>query len=423
MDKNLRDDTLKLVRYKLLFVKREHEKAFPEQEDLVYDNLDEAAFTAWKVAEFIQNHPNLVAEEDKKYLRVYYEVLQRFPREKFKYEEDQIRVLRQISDKLSTRSAAGTVRPPTVANPPITATPPQEAPQNTKPADAGQATPGGGGIPIPDPFAEIRDKLQLSKDVFDIWRANFASCADRLAPDVARILNEFRTFKHKAGGDSILKPPEITAEEVAAALKTPRSKFDRVTLDRFTGPALGDLRVYTAPDAPPEERAAPPVFSVWGPAREGPKGEWRQRITGSRSYIDPDDLPTVARLLAEEKIDLTFNAYTEDLGFVSWAVFYQNHKNQLRSIGYEMNGKLLWINQLLTPELRPLLGDVELASVGKKFIPENQFVVSVDYLEPSGATTYFDVQAMHMNFDLKKCTVAFAGPILQMKNRLEAKSV
>jgi len=388
MDKNLRDDTLKLVRYKLLFVKREQEKAFPEQEDLVYDNLDEAAFTAWKVAEFIQNHPNLVNEEDKKYLRVYYEVLQRFPREKFKYEEDQIRVLRQIRDHLSTRSA-----------------------------------PSSSGIPIADPYAEIRDKLQLSKDMFDIWRAGFARCADRMAPDIARILNEFRTFKHKAGGDSILKPPEITPEEVAAALKTPRSTFDRVTLDRFTGPALGDLRIYTAPDAPPEERAAPPVFSVWGPAREGPKGEWRQRITGSRSYVDPDDLPTVAQLLAEEKIDLTFNAYSEDLGFVSWAIFYQNHKNQLRSIGYEMNGKLLWINQLLTPELRPLLGDVELASVGKKFIPENQFVVSVDYLEPSGGNTYFDVQAMHMNFDFKKCSVAFAGPVLQMKNRLEAKSV
>lgn len=382
MDKNLRDDTLKLVRYKVLFVKREHEKAFGEQEDLVYDNLDEASFTAWKVAEFIQNNPNVVSEEDKKYLRVHYEVLERFPREKFKYEEDQIRVLQQIRDNLSNRSAQG-------------------------------------GIPTADPFAEIRDKLQLSKDVFDKWRADFARCADKLAPEMAKILNDYRSFKHKAGGDSLLKPPEITPDEIATALKTPRNVFDRVTLDRFTGPALGDLRVYTAPDAPPEERAAPPVFSVWGPAREGPKGEWRQRITGSRSYIDPDDVPTIAKLLSEEKIDLTFNAYSDDLGIVSWAVFYQNHKNQLRSIGYEMNGKLLWINQLLTPELRPLQGDVELASVGRKFIPENQFVVSVDYLEQADGNTYFDVQAMHMNFDFKKCSAAFAGPILAMKNRLE----
>src|SRR5688500_18495513 len=35
MDRDLRDDMLKLIRYKVLFVKREDEHAFPEQEDLV----------------------------------------------------------------------------------------------------------------------------------------------------------------------------------------------------------------------------------------------------------------------------------------------------------------------------------------------------------------------------------------------------
>lgn len=33
MERDLHDDTLKLVRYKVLFVKREYEHAFPEQED------------------------------------------------------------------------------------------------------------------------------------------------------------------------------------------------------------------------------------------------------------------------------------------------------------------------------------------------------------------------------------------------------
>src|SRR6476660_137276 len=112
MDKNLHDDMLKLVRYKILFVKRSYEHAFPEQEDLVYDNMDGNSFTAWKVAEFIQelakvtsakspderarigvpvpetwkNYPEQkyifngyltgFPHEDKKYLRVYYEVLE-----------------------------------------------------------------------------------------------------------------------------------------------------------------------------------------------------------------------------------------------------------------------------------------------------------------------------------------------------------
>jgi hypothetical protein len=135
-EKDLHDDMLKLVRYKILFVRREFEVAFPEQEDLVSDNMDGSAFTAWKIAEFIQNlvikdsgpapagHTRVpqkwidkkyaeeywrdgyltgIPHEDKKYLRVYYEVLERYPREKFKYEEQQIRVLEEIRDKIPTK--------------------------------------------------------------------------------------------------------------------------------------------------------------------------------------------------------------------------------------------------------------------------------------------------------------------------------
>ncbi|HJP91120.1 MAG TPA: formylglycine-generating enzyme family protein [Pyrinomonadaceae bacterium] len=132
MDRDLRDDMLKLVRYKVLFVKREYEQAFREEEDLVSENMDAAAFAAWKVAEFIQKLKSedtrvsekwlkyhggkyvkevnvggvktLVLKEfpddDKKYLRVYYEVLDRYPRERFKYEERQIEVLEEIREQL-----------------------------------------------------------------------------------------------------------------------------------------------------------------------------------------------------------------------------------------------------------------------------------------------------------------------------------
>lgn len=126
-ERDLHDDMLKLVRYKILFVKRDLEYAFPEHEELVADNIDGAGYTAWKVAEFVQNlgktpipdkwldkkyprdiskdskHPSTIDkldEEDKKYLRVYYEVLDRYPRERFKYEERQIEVLEQIRDKM-----------------------------------------------------------------------------------------------------------------------------------------------------------------------------------------------------------------------------------------------------------------------------------------------------------------------------------
>jgi hypothetical protein len=127
-DKDLSDDQLKLVRYKILFVKRDYETAFPEREELVADNMTGEAFTAWKIAEFIQrldreevpdkwrkkSYPRKYAEgdkrngkwyvgrlddeHDKKYLRVYYEVLERYVREED--EDDEVDVLREIRDAI-----------------------------------------------------------------------------------------------------------------------------------------------------------------------------------------------------------------------------------------------------------------------------------------------------------------------------------
>jgi hypothetical protein len=133
-DKDLSDgDMLKLVRYKILFIKRDYEVAFREVEELVSDDIDETGYTAWKVAEFIQSlakrktevpdkwgskYPsdkkdshgrplyrdgNILLgfpEEDKKYLRVYFEVLERYQREKFRHDQRQIEVLEEIRDRL-----------------------------------------------------------------------------------------------------------------------------------------------------------------------------------------------------------------------------------------------------------------------------------------------------------------------------------
>jgi hypothetical protein len=130
-DTDFRDDMLKLVRYKILFVKREYEHVFYEKEELVHDNITDADYKGWKIAEFIQqlsqlettipdkwksypeNKPNKqyrqgdklmgLPEEDKKYLRVFFEILDRYPREKFKYEEIQIEVLKEIRDRLGEK--------------------------------------------------------------------------------------------------------------------------------------------------------------------------------------------------------------------------------------------------------------------------------------------------------------------------------
>lgn len=131
IDKDLSNkDTLKLVRYKILFIKRDYEVAFREVEEMVSDSMDETAYTAWKVAQFIQNladrktkvppkwngYPQNrdaparpyrdgdillgLPEEDKKYLRVYFEVLSRYEREDAEFEQRQIDVLKEIRDRI-----------------------------------------------------------------------------------------------------------------------------------------------------------------------------------------------------------------------------------------------------------------------------------------------------------------------------------
>jgi hypothetical protein len=118
-DMDLSDDLLKLVRYKILFVKRNYECAFGEVEEILHDHLTESDFKGWKLAEFAETVPSLqsthlpskwrkylcenggcLRHEDRKYLRVYFEVLDRFPREELRYEEQTLDRLQGIEYQL-----------------------------------------------------------------------------------------------------------------------------------------------------------------------------------------------------------------------------------------------------------------------------------------------------------------------------------
>lgn len=123
-------DRLRLVRFKILFLKRDLEIAFPEQEELVAEDMTKDGFISWKVAEFIQqmsrgevkqpgkwkeenNYPanedggvvtggNVIAlpDKDKRFLRVYCQVLAWYDREKRNFERDQADELREIRQVL-----------------------------------------------------------------------------------------------------------------------------------------------------------------------------------------------------------------------------------------------------------------------------------------------------------------------------------
>lgn len=397
MDKDLQDDLLKLVRYKILFVRREFEVAFPEQEDIVSDNMDGDAFSAWKVAEFIQDLPDgevripakwleqqyppaefrkgnsLIGlpHEDKKYLRVYYEVLERYPREKFKYEEQQIRVLEEIRDKVQDMGIYATL--------------------------------------LGDPYDEPFNRLRLSSATFAAWKDAFRRCADKISHDLAHIFNKYREVGH------FVCPP-VPANQIKHALTAP-PEFDRSTLDRFTGPTTGDVRFYVPQNGSEQEIPTPALYSIWGPATTRPNNpkEFIQKITGSIfHHFDPGDTPTVWKAIANQQLDQVFNAYTEDCGLVSWTASHQGPPLHLRSLGYELGGRILWINQWLNADMSPVRG----SPLGQPFVDvkENQLILSIDFPMDEAGKHYFCVYAMHINFDFENCSATFAGPIMKMKN-------
>ena len=129
---DLRGDSLKLVRSRVVFVRRGDEYAFPPREELIADDLEPGVFEAWKTAEFIQQladperAPDVPASwlnyippscrhengrlrrfppGDLKYVRVYVEVLRRSPRERLHFHERQIKLLREIASALNNRPA------------------------------------------------------------------------------------------------------------------------------------------------------------------------------------------------------------------------------------------------------------------------------------------------------------------------------
>jgi hypothetical protein len=105
VDQTLNNDSIKLVRYKILSVKRGDERIVKDAggEELVTDNMDAAAYTAWKIAEHCNKFQ--ISDDDRKYLRVYFEVLETYPRQEFKYHEDQIKVLKEIRDNIGGAAA------------------------------------------------------------------------------------------------------------------------------------------------------------------------------------------------------------------------------------------------------------------------------------------------------------------------------
>jgi hypothetical protein len=334
MDKDLRDDMLKLVRYKVLFVKREYEHAFPEQEDLVSENMDGTAFTAWKVAEFIQElakHKTVVPsawgktypmnfrdgniltglpDEDKKYLRVYFEVMDRYAREKFKFEEEQINVLEDIRDELKKKRAI--------------------APSN--------------GTKLSPAFDEIEKRLEANKIRLKYQRQGFQIGHEKLSEHVSGAFEKFRSFGE-------FPALEITAAQLEKAFKDGvNTPFDPAGLNSFPGKWKGVNRHY---DLEGKEIVADATtwHMTWSKGTFT-KGVYLQTVVGSKlKHYTQDDLPD----LSEKKVDLALNVYQKEIGITGWLSTYVESRSEMALISYELSkGAFLWIGQVLTEKLEPV---------------------------------------------------------------------
>jgi len=113
---SLADDMVKLVAYTIVSLKRGQERIMDGGEGsvIVTDNMTGSAFTSWIMAKYLQEEievpcdpagkkqrADLIPSEDLKYLRVYYVVSNRWPRESLEFEQKQVERLKEIRNELA----------------------------------------------------------------------------------------------------------------------------------------------------------------------------------------------------------------------------------------------------------------------------------------------------------------------------------
>jgi hypothetical protein len=115
---NLADDNVKLVAYTIVSLKRDHEHVMDGGSDsvIVTDSMSGEAFVSWILAKYLQQEvlvpckdkkqrrSELIPSGDLKYLRVYFVVSKRWPRQSLAFESREVRTLREIRDALSERA-------------------------------------------------------------------------------------------------------------------------------------------------------------------------------------------------------------------------------------------------------------------------------------------------------------------------------
>ena len=352
MGSELRDDRLKLIRYTVLFTRREYEHSFPEREELVPDNLDDASFAAWKTAEFIQELGRGTApvptkwqtrrypppesrfverrngalflkglpDEDKKYLRVHCRVLDRYARQRFEYEEQQIRVLQDIRDGM---------------------------PRAPRPRDAaverpGCAVPGVEAEPAParaDPFEGMEESHRAHLMAMKYMRLGFQKCSRELSDAI------FEAF-HKFGDVGPVKAIERTGAHLGGIFGlgvTVWPPFDPARFEAFRGRWRGTEWSYRFDAGEQPARVTYAWHVVWDGV--APDGEARtQRTVVSRTrHVTPEAVSDPE----DQEVDLGLHVFRRDIGITGWLRSRIEFGADLAVITYAFGeGGFLWVGRV-----------------------------------------------------------------------------
>ena len=115
-DTNLNDNMVKLVEYTIVTIEREKETMLHgPQQKMLTDDLTGDAFSNARIAEWINGRHEELSRKGIKpsTLRVYYNVLDRWPKEDLKraekavnHDEQQLEILREIADRLGSNDTA-----------------------------------------------------------------------------------------------------------------------------------------------------------------------------------------------------------------------------------------------------------------------------------------------------------------------------
>lgn len=97
MNKLLADDSVKLVFYSLVSIQRTRERVLETKAVVVSESMTAESFVIWRIAEYLQEaQRKTLPPEQRKYLRVHYEVRERWPKTDLRFQSRQLAHLEGI---------------------------------------------------------------------------------------------------------------------------------------------------------------------------------------------------------------------------------------------------------------------------------------------------------------------------------------